>query len=62
MIGKPNARKIKRKFKRNVIIGEPAALHLISFTASLVLSKLLEAQRRIGLTIFNKGESQLLSL
>ena len=36
------------------MIGEPAALHLISFTASLVLSKLLEAQRRIGLTIFNR--------
>ena len=58
MIGKPNARKIKRKFKRNVIIGEPAAFHLISFTASLVFSKLLEAQRRKGLTIFNKGERE----
>ena len=44
------------------MIGEPASLHLISFTASLVLSKLLEARRRIGLTILNKGESQLLNL
>ena len=33
----------------SLLIGQPASLHLISFTASLVLSKLLEARRRIGL-------------